>query len=235
MNDDLAQRLQATCESFPGVRIEQVGTGLTGSLLLHSAAGDVAAAFPAEPPSRAVMQRALTLTSEQMSLLEDAGLAGDEAVRDMIEALVSSRSSLLDCSAGRSGTGWTLQMTYPIYADGLSQQTVMAALAELDRFGRVIENWLASLAPIAELRRQTAETINPANAIVPPAAVLAAMPAAEPAAARQGPPAAAPAAMPAAEPAAASEDSTVPKFCGNCGAQLRQGRPFCTQCGAPAT
>lgn len=107
--------------------------------------------------------------------------AGDAERRHALDALVheeeASRSGLLTCAVD-AVSGVTVRVAHPVYADGLSRQSFLAAVGEVGKTGRQIvaalEAWSGGA---ADLRRMEQEVEAAAPA---PAVAVEAEPAPEP-------------------------------------------------------
>ena len=228
LSDGTQEKVMAWCADDQSLRAEAVtaGPGSRFSIRVHTATGECQISSPKHGVERIVLERKVTLTTEQQKMLAEAGVEKEEDVNRMLGGLLASRSSLISCSLERTGDRATINMSHPVYVDGLTRHSFLSALTDIDRFTTIVDLSLTSLASVTRVRRATEEAINKAQGelqksvapISPEPQHTPPEPGRRPAPARR--------ARPTRRPRA--------RTCSKCGSIVPAGDRFCRNCGTPA-
>jgi hypothetical protein len=205
MNSNHLQQILAWCRDDLGLAAEAAtaGPGFREAIAVRGMGGQTQVGVPDQGAARIVLQRDVLVGAERAQKLTATGLT-PEALQDGLRGLILMRSSLLAGQAQGQGRDWRINVTHPIYTDGLSRHTLMDALNEVERFAALVEDWLAMMAGMPSPADLGAVQQSASQALGTSAAPSAPAPAAAPA-----------------------------RVCPQCGRPVPAGKKFCAFDGTP--
>jgi hypothetical protein len=172
MNDALPRRIMAWCQEDPDLRAEvmQPARGSHFSARIATPNGECQVHVPSSGIDRVAVVRTVVPDAAQQQAMIKAGLDA-RAMNNNVEGMLAARSSLLSCRVAARDGQMGFRLMHPVYADGFTRHTFMAALTEVNRFSTLLDLMLGGLVSPSELERQTDQALHQVDRVLQEPAV----------------------------------------------------------------